>query len=312
MKIAFASLVGVEPMPFAELVSRAAALGLYGIEVNVGPTYRPIAGATFPGHLDVDAILREGPGPVQDVIAAQGVEITALAPMLNLLDAGEGAREEKVAYARATIDACAALGVPAMVTYGGAAHGMWFQGLPALPDSHPSNHVAETVELFARVFGPLCDHAAERGVRIALETAPRGGGHGNVAHSPWLWDRIFDAVPSPALGLSFDPSHLVWLHVPDVPGVIRAYGERIVNVDGKDTEILPSELARQGILGTGWWRYRLPGNGDLDWRRIAGALRDVGYDGTIAIENEDPHHLGLEGVARAAAHLRRCISLEAS
>lgn len=307
MRIAFASLVGVEPMPFAELVASAAALGLDGVEVNVGPTYRPIAGAPFPGHLDVGAIVRDGPGAVREILDAHGMEIVALAPMLNLLDANPGAREERIAYARETIDACAALGVPAMVTYGGASHGMWFQGLPAVGEGHPSNHLTETVGLFAEVFGPLAGYASERGVRIALETAPRGGGHGNVAHSPHLWDRIFDAVPSPALGLSFDPSHLVWLHVPDIPGVIRAYGDRIVHFDGKDTEVLPTELARQGILGAGWWRYRLPGNGDLDWRRIAGALRDIGYDGPISIENEDAHHPGLDGVARAARHLRRCL-----
>jgi sugar phosphate isomerase/epimerase len=307
MKIAFASLVGVEPLPFGELVERASGLGMDGIEVNVGPTYGPIGGATFPGHLDVDAILRQGPGPVRDQLDGHGMEIVALAPMMNLLDLSPAAREEKVAYARKTIDACAALGVPVMVTYGGAGHGMWFQGPPAISDTHPSNHLAETVELFAAVFGPLSDYAGERGVRIALETAPRGGGYGNVAHSPFLWDRIFDAVPSPALGLSFDPSHLVWLQVPDIPGVIRTYRDRIVHFDGKDTEVLPTELARQGILGTGWWRYRLPGNGDLDWRRIVGALRDIGYDYAISIENEDPHHLGLGGVAWAAAHLRGCL-----
>ena len=45
MKIGFASLVGVEPMPFADLVAWAGANGLDTIEVNVGSGYRPIAGA---------------------------------------------------------------------------------------------------------------------------------------------------------------------------------------------------------------------------------------------------------------------------
>ena len=76
-------------------------------------------------------------------------------------------------------------------------------------------------------------------MRIAFETAARGGGEGNLAHNPELWDLLFDAVPSPALGLSFDPSHLVWLHIPNIPDVIRAYGSRIYHFDGKDTEILP-------------------------------------------------------------------------
>ena len=90
---------------------------------------------------------------------------------------------------------------------------------------------------------------------------------------------MFAAVPSPALGLSFDPSHLVWLQIPHIPDVIRAYGSKIYHVDGKDTEILPARLARQGILGSGWWRYRLPGLGALDWSAIFSALADIGYDG---------------------------------
>ena len=33
-------------------------------------------------------------------------------------------------------------------------------------------------------------------------------------------------------------------------------------------------LARQGILGSGWWRYRLPGLGVLNWTDIFSALRE--------------------------------------
>jgi sugar phosphate isomerase/epimerase len=117
--------------------------------------------------------------------------------------------------------------------------------------------------------------------------------------------QLFESVPSPALGLSFDPSHLVWLQIPDVPRVIRRYGERIYHVDAKDTEVMPERLAAQGILGNAWWRYRLPGHGSLDWPAIFAALREIGYDGAVDIENEDPLYPGLAGVARAAAYLRQ-------
>lgn len=309
MRIAFASLVGVEPMPFATLVERAKALGLDAIEVNVGPTYRPIGDARFPGHLDLDAILREGPGAIQELMSAYGVTITSLAPMLNVLAADTSLREERIAVFRQTIDASVALGVSTVVTYGGSAFGMHFYGSPGQRPNHPTNRVAENIAQFRAVFTPLAAYAEERGVRIAFETAARGGGEGNVAHNPELWEMMFDAVPSPALGLSFDPSHLVWLHIPDVPGVVRAFGARIYHVDGKDTEILPAVFARQGILGSGWWRYRLPGLGALDWRGIFSALTDVGYDGPVSIENEDPLFLGLEGVAWSANYLRSIFPL---
>jgi sugar phosphate isomerase/epimerase len=307
VKIGFASLIGVEPMPIDELVVRAADRGLAAIEVNVGPTFPKIDGASFPGHLDLQAIVRDGPEPVQELFGRQGVEIAALAPMLNLLTADLAGREERIAYLKLALDACAKLGVGTLVTYGGSSYGMHFWGMPGVGDGHPSNHVGDNLRIFKEVYGPVAAYAEDRGVRIAFETAGRGGPEGNLAHSPELWDAMFDAVPSPALGLSFDPSHLVWLQIPNPPDVVRAFGPRIHHVDGKDTEILHSRLWRQGILGSGWWRYRLPGLGVLDWKAIFSALRDVGYDGYVSIENEDPLCPGLDGVAWAGAYLRGCL-----
>ena len=85
--------------------------------------------------------------------------------------------------------------------------------------------------------------------------------------------------------------------------VIRCYGSRIYHVDGKDTEILHRNLARQGILGNNWWRYRIPGMGELSWPAIISALLEVGYRGVIDVENEDPIFPGLAGCALACRHL---------
>lgn len=304
MQIAFASLVGVEPMPFATLVERAKGLGLDRIVVNVGPGYKPIDGAPYGGHLDLAAIVRDGPGQVREVLDRHGVEIVGLGPVINLLTADLSLRAERIAAFRLAIQACEKLGVTAITTFAGSAYGMHFYGVPGHGPEHPSNRVRDNLRIFKEVYGPLTAFAEAHGVRIGLDTAGRGGGEGNIAHNPELWDMIFEAVPSPALGLSFDPSHCVWLHIPDVPDLIRAYGSRIVMFEAKDTEILPAVLARQGILGSGWWRYRLPGLGALDWRNILSALKDIGYDGPVSIENEDPLFLGLDGVAWSANYLR--------
>jgi len=304
MNIGFASLVGVEPMPFPELVELAAVHELDAIEVNVGSSYGRIGSATFPGHLDIASIARDGPGPLPELLDRHGMRISALAPMVNLLTADLAKRDARIAEFRATIDACVRLGVGTLVTFTGSAFGMHFWGMPGVGDGHPSNHVADNLRIFREVYAPLAGYAEGCGVRIAFETAGRGGPEGNLAHSPELWERMFDAVPSPAVGLSFDPSHLVWLQIPDIPGVIRAFGDRIYHVDGKDTEILHDRLARQGILGSGWWRYRLPGLGALDWRAILSALADIGYHDVISIENEDPLCPGFAGVSWAAGFLR--------
>ncbi len=311
MKLAFASLVGVEPMPFEELVRRASAIGVDGIEVNCGPTYPGRGDGPEGGHLDLRRIVADGPGETLGLVGRAGLEITALAPMLNLLTTDPDARKRRVEYFRLTLDACAALGVDVAVIYGGSPFGMYLWGMPGQRPDHPSNRVREAVAIFQDVMGPLVEHAESKGVRIAMETAPRGGGQGNVAHSPELWDLVFEAVPSAALGLSFDPSHLVWLGVPDIPEVIRRYAPRIHHFDGKDAEILPAVLARQGILGSGWWRYRLPGLGELNWTAILSALKEAGYRGSLGIENEDPVLYGLEGVRWSAEYLRRLLLPEA-
>lgn len=307
MEIGFASLVGVEPMPFAELVRKAGKNGLTAIEVNTGPGYAPIDGASYGGHLDLETIVRDGPAQTNELLAAHGVRIASIAPMLNLLTADLALREKRIAHVKLALDACQVLGVPTLVTFTGSSFGMHFYGMPGLGDDHSSNRSHDNIRIFKEVYGPIAAYAEDRGVRIAFETAGRGGPEGNLAHSPELWDRMFDAVPSKALGLSFDPSHLVWLHIPNPPDVIRAYGDRIYHVDGKDCEILHSRLAKQGILGSAWWRYRLPGLGVLDWPAIFSALRDVGYDDIVAIENEDPLAPGLAGVVWSANYLRRCL-----
>ena len=304
MKIGFASLIGMEPMPFPDLVAWASANRFDAIEVNVGANFAPIGDASFPGHLDLVDIARSGPGDLPELLATYNVEIASLAPMVNLLTADLALRELRIAEFRIVIDVAAALGVSTVVTFTGSAFGMHFWGMPGVGDGHSSNRVADNLRIVTDVYAPLADYAGERGIRIAFETAGRGGPEGNLAHSPELWDAMFEAVPSPALGLSFDPSHLVWLQIPNIPDVIRAYGSKIYHFDGKDTEILPARLARQGILGSGWWRYRLPGLGTLDWSAIFSALADISYDGIIAIENEDPLCPGGEGMRWTAEYLR--------
>ncbi|MDX6325757.1 MAG: hypothetical protein QOK15_2111, partial [Nocardioidaceae bacterium] len=39
---------------------------------------------------------------------------------------------------------------------------------------------------------------------------------------------------------------------------------------------------------SGWWRYRVPGLGEVDWRRLIDVLYEGGYDGFISVEHEDP------------------------
>jgi len=291
-------------MSLEQAAKWAAEHGFQALEINVGPTYWQQG----PDIIDLAQVVREGPALVRETLDRYGVFIAAIAPQLNLLAPDLALRESYLGYFRLVIDACSILNVPIAKTYAGSAFGMYFLGLPSVGQDHPSNRLAENVAEFRQVFTTLAQYAEDKGVRIAFETAPRGGGHGNLAFSPFLWDIIFDAVPSPALGLAFDPSHLIWLFACSPEEAVRAYGERIWYVDGKDTVILPERLRHQGILGNSWWRYCLPGAGEVNWGKLIPALRSVGYDYVIAVENEDEIYPGLVGTAMAGRYLASLLS----
>jgi sugar phosphate isomerase/epimerase len=147
--------------------------------------------------------------------------------------------------------------------------------------------------------------AEDGGVRVGFENCPHGGL--NYMRTPATFAAFFEAVASPAIGLEFDPSHLVFQFIDPVPQ-IRAFGERIYAFHAKDTQILQDELQCVGVSGEGWWRFRVPGYGDIDWRAIFIALSDVGYAGDIIVEHEDPVFGGPEGLVLAAQHLRPFIA----
>ena len=96
--------------------------------------------------------------------------------------------------------------------------------------------------LLKRRWSLLAKAAEDRGVRIAFEPWPGSiTGYGpyewyNSAVTPEMWERLFDAVPSKALGLEYDPSHLLWQQV-DYLRAVRDFGDRIYHVHAKDTKI---------------------------------------------------------------------------
>ena len=148
---------------------------------------------------------------------------------------------------------------------------------------------------FKAFWSPLVKKAEDLGIQICFENCPmfdpRGLRSINIAISPAVWERIFDAIDSPALGLQFDPSHLYWEQI-DYLAALRKFAPKVGLVHAKDTEILPDTLASVGVLGAGWWRYRLPGLGKIDWKAFVSTLREVGYSGDLAIEHEDPLYEG--------------------
>ena len=78
--------------------------------------------------------------------------------------------------------------------------------------------------------------------------------------------------------------------------LIKQPDVRIYHAHAKDTEFVAAGQNRYGLYGAQlaqtapreWWRYRLPGYGVVDWRRYLDALYQVGYNGVLSVEHEDP------------------------
>jgi sugar phosphate isomerase/epimerase len=167
---------------------------------------------------------------------------------------------------------------------------------------------------FRQVFSGLAKRAEDKGVRLGFENCPMGGtwarGDWNIAHNPRAWELLFDAVPSPALGLEWEPCHQMTQLIDPMPQ-IRRWGSKFVHVHGKCATIRWALIREQGIGGPEEIVFhRTPGFGDCNWSDIISELRLVGYKGSIDIEGwHDPVYrnaLEMRGQVHALNYLKRC------
>ncbi len=79
---------------------------------------------------------------------------------------------------------------------------------------------------------------------------------------------------------------------------VTPYVDRIPHWQAKDVQLFPDKRNRWGLYGPaavradpwdmGWWRYRVPGLGQVDWARLVDRLYEGGYRGVVSVEHEDP------------------------
>ena len=274
-------------MPERSLEDVAAWAGANGYEALELAAWPQLGDRPFTAsHVRADASGEPGAEAerVRLVLDRHRLVVSALAYYDNNLAADAAERDAYHAHLRGCIDMAAELGGVPVGTFIGR---------------DPGRTVAENLREAERVFPPLVDYAGERGVRLMIENCVMEGWHpdgypGNLAYSPELWEWMF------GLGryLNYDPSHLLWLGIEPV-GALRPYVDRVAHAHAKDAETFPAERNRYGFFGRtatreddpwdmGWWRYRLPGLGEVDFRRYVDALYEGGFDGVLSVEHEDP------------------------
>jgi sugar phosphate isomerase/epimerase len=268
--------------PLPEVAAWAAGAGYAALEVAAWPD-RP--GRDWEAsHLDVESFGDAEARKVAELLDEHGLALSAVAYYENNLHADPEVREATHQHLRACVDAAERLGCGLVGTFVGR---------------DVTLTVEENLRLAEKVLPPLVTYAADHGVRLVIENCPMEGWHpdgypANLAYSPQLWDWMAEL----GLYLNFDPSHLVWLGI-DPVHVASAYAGRILHVQAKDVEVDLERRNRYGVFGnavdrasdpwsSGWWRYRIPGLGEVDWTTLVATLAAAGYDGVISVEHEDP------------------------
>jgi sugar phosphate isomerase/epimerase len=291
---------------FDRIASFAADAGYEALEVAVWPR---VGGREFEAsHLPVAHFTEEDEQRTRETLERTGLTISAFAYYENNLHPDPERREEIRTHLRSAIDVAQRLDVPYVGTFIGRDN---------------SKSVAENQREAERVLPELIDYASDRGVKIIIENCVMEGWHpdgypGNIAYSPELWSWLTGL----GLYLNWDPSHLTWIGIDPVETILP-FAKYIVHAQAKDLELDIRARNQYGFFGKvdkgdnpwdmGWWRFRVPGRGQVDWPHVVDRLYEAGFDGTLSVEHEDPLWGGAdakitEGLRIAQRTLRPLIS----
>lgn len=283
MQLGFASAILPE-LSGQEVLTFAAENDFDCVEIMCWPkgkAERRYAGVT---HIDVANFDQSQVAEVKAWIADSGVSISGLGYYPNPLAPDKAEAQVYIDHIKQVIEAAALLEIGVVNTFIGRD---WTK---SVDDNWPH---------FLEVWPPLIKFAEERGIRIGIENCPmlfsqdEWPGGKNLAATPAIWRRMFEAIPSDHFGLNFDPSHLIWQKI-DYLKAIRDFAHKFVHAHAKDARVDQHRLDEVGIMGTPLQFHtpKLPGLGDVDWGQFFSVLTDSGYDGPVCIEVEDRAYEG--------------------
>ena len=222
----------------------------------------------------------------------------------GLISPDSARRRAAVEQNSACIRACAALGVK----------NFFMVMLPEKPEAPRKENFAHMIDALNDL--SLALDATD--TRLVIEGWP---GPGAQCCTPETVRATLKACSSRRIGLNFDPSHLLRMHI-DPLRFLEEFVDRVYHVHGKDCEILTENLYLYGseqppTFGKprdfGWttWRYCIPGHGGFRWTRGLEILASRNYQGVVSIELEDENFNGSElgeqrGLIAASHFLMTC------
>ncbi len=278
MKVGFASAI-LPDLSFEAVIDQAAAIGYSCVEIMswpVGKAERRYAGVT---HCDVTDFTQADADKLLAYASGKGIELSALGYYPNILSGDAEESEVAVTHLKRVIAASKLLGLGKVNTFIGRDH------TKSIDDNWPR---------FLEIWPAIIQFAEEQGIYVGIENCPmlftndEWPGGKNLAISPKIWERMFEAIPSANFGLNYDPSHMIWQQM-DYLTPIEVFKEKLFHIHIKDVRMDWEAMKTNGILSTPLTYHSpvIPGRGEIDWSAFFNALRAVGYEGPVCLEVED-------------------------
>lgn len=278
MKQGFVSSV-LADYSFEQVIDFASLHGFQCVELAcwpIGKAERRYGGVT---HIDVENLDLKQSDYIKAYCLEKKIQISSLGYYPNLMDENLEKRDSYLSHFKKVILAAAMLDINMVTTFIGRM---------------PTKNLELNLELFAELWPPIVEFAETNHVKIAFENCPmwftndEWPGGQNLATSPAIWRKIFQMIPSRYLGINYDPSHFILLHMDEIKPIYE-FKDRIFHIHYKDIKIYKEKLDEYGIMANPslYTAPKLPGLGDINWAAFVSALRDIGYDGYTCIEVED-------------------------
>jgi sugar phosphate isomerase/epimerase len=216
----------------------------------------------------------------------------------------KGSREEKIKYGTDRMIMAAQLAnrleIPVITGFTGCEdYSRWFPW--------PDPNAWESMEpVFVERWSVILKQFDELGVLFGMECHPK-----QMVYNTETALRSLELLGHfKSWNFNFDPANLMLAGVDPVV-FIAELGPRIVNVHMKDGETVEHQVKRSGLLANGPWnrpdrgfRFRVPGWGDIQWRKIITELSLQGYHGVLTVEHEDPTMAPVDGIKKAFDFLK--------
>ena len=296
-----------QDLPFEQALDKIASFGLTAVEIGTGG---------YPGshHCPLEELLESSSARqrYQDEISKRNMLISAFSCHYEPLHPDDELARESDDIFRKSIRLARLMEVPVVNVLSGIPAGAPGDTMPNWVTCPWPEHNLEILDyqwndVAIPYWQGSATFAADHGISIGIEMHP-----GMIIYNVETLLRMRSEV-GPSLGCNFDPSHLFWNGV-DPVAAIRALGDAIVHVHGKDTYLDEYNIAINGCndhkpyerIPDRAWTFRSIGygHGVKTWKDIVSSLRVIGYDHVISIEHEDGLMSADEGLQKAVTTLQ--------